>query len=409
MFGRMRRRQGPTGTLRSLRERNREQVVEVLRRQGRASRAEIARITGLSRSTVSSLVNELQEEGLVSERGDEAAPSGAQGGRPAALLSLEAVAGSAVGLDFGHTHVHVAVADLSSRIIAERRISVDVDRAAGDALDTAAELVERLLAEAQADRERVVAVGVGLPGPIDRGTGTFGASLILPGWVGLRPVEELERRLRLPVEVDNDANLGALGELTYGAGRGESDIIYLTIAAGIGAGLIHGGRVHRGATGIAGELGHVAVDPAGRVCGCGNRGCLETMAAAPALLELLARSHGADLTLARLLELADAGDPGVCRALGDAGRAIGRVVADVVNVVNPRTVIVGGELAAAGEPLLRGIRDALERHTLPAAGAAVGLTAGELGERAELLGALALVIAHGEPDQERAPLARSAA
>lgn len=401
----MRRGPGPPGTLRSLRERNRAQVIDVLRRHGSVSRAEIARVTGLSRSTVSSLVAELQEEGLVAERGDESSP-GAQGGRPAALLSLEAVAGSAVGLDFGHTHVHVAVADLSSRIIAERRIRIDVDRAADAALDAAADLVSELLAAAKADRDRVVAVGVGLPGPVDRRTGTFGASLILPGWAGLQPVGELERRLGLPVEVDNDANLGALGELTYGAGRGESDIVYLKVATGIGAGLVLGGRLHRGATGVAGELGHVTIDPDGELCGCGNRGCLEVAAAAPALLAQLTRAHGDDLTVERVLELSAAGDPGARRVLGDAGRAIGGVVGDVVTVVNPRRIIVGGELSAAGEPLLRGIREALERRSLPAAGGAVEVTAGELGERAELLGALALVIAHGRPaDHDRVPVA----
>jgi glucokinase-like ROK family protein len=345
---------------------------------------------------VSSLVSELQHAGLVIERTGNVTPSGAQGGRPGVLLALEPRAGCAVGVDFGHTHVRVAVADLSSRVLAERRRELDVDRSAETALDGAAQLVDELLAEAGVDREAVIAVGMGLPGPLDRVTGAVGSSVILPGWAGLRPGEELARRLHLPIEVDNDANLGALGELTFGATRDAGDIVYLKLASGIGAGLILGGRLQRGATGIAGELGHVIVDPDGHVCRCGNRGCLETVAAAPALLDLLRRSHGEGFTTRDMLESCAAGDLGCRRVITDAGRAIGRALADLVNFVNPRYVIVGGELSAAGEPLLGGIRESIERFALPAAAEAVTVSCGVLGERAELLGALALVIAHTE-------------
>lgn len=395
------------GTLHALRERNRQQVVAVLRREGSATRAEIARLTGLSRSTVSSLVADLEAAGLVAERTDDVARSGAQGGRPGVLLSLSARAGSAVGIDFGHSHLRVAIADLSSRVLAERHCALDVDHSSAAALDRAAETVEELLAEAGTAREDVVAVGMGLPGPLDRATGTVGSSVILPGWSGLRPAEELGRRLGLPIRVDNDANLGALGELTYGAARGASDVVYLKVASGIGAGLVLDGQLRRGATGIAGELGHVIIDPDGHVCRCGNRGCLETVAAGPALLELLRRAHGGDLSMRDLLEGSAAGDLGCRRVLSDAGRAIGRALADLVNLVNPARVVVGGELSTAGEPLLSGVRESIERFALPAAADAVVVTAGVLGDRAELLGALALVIS--APDPVGAPAALRAA
>jgi predicted NBD/HSP70 family sugar kinase len=251
-----------------------------------------------------------------------------------------------------------------------------------------------LLDEAGVQRDTVMAVGMGLPGPLDRITGSVGSSVILPGWAGLRPQEELGRRLDLPIEVDNDANLGALGEVMFGDSRGAEDLVYLKVASGIGAGLILGGRLQRGASGIAGEIGHVIVDPDGPVCRCGNRGCLETKAAAPALVDLLRRSYGEAFTTSDMLERSAAGDVGCRRVLTDAGRAIGRVLAAVANCVNPRYVIVGGELSAAGEPLLTGIRESIERFALPAAAEALTVVSGVLGDRAELLGALALVISH---------------
>ena len=380
------------GGLRSLRERNSARVIDLLRRHGTASRADIARWTGLSRSTVSSLVAELEASGLIVERAEEPRRPGANGGRPPVLLALEPAAGIALGVDFGHTHLRVAVADLSSRILAERHQALDVDRAAAEALDAAAALIDEVLDEARLERERVVAVGMGLPGPIDAVTGVVGSSVILPGWAGLRPAAELERRVGLDVEVDNDANLGALAEVAFGGSRGVADLVYLKVASGIGAGIVVGGRLQRGSTGVAGELGHVPADPSGRVCRCGNRGCLETVAAAPALLELLRASHGRDLTVRDLVELATAGDVGARRVLADAGRAIGRALAVLVNCLNPERIVLGGELSTAGESLLEGVRESLQRFALPSAVAAVRVEIGALGDRAGVLGALSLVI-----------------
>jgi glucokinase-like ROK family protein len=386
------------GSLSSLRERNRKTVIDMLRMHGTLSRAEIARRTGLSRSTVSSLVTDLQGSGIVVEDTSPPAhaPMQAQGGRPAVLLALDPVAGTALGVDFGHRHLRVALADLSSRVLAERHRPHDVDHAADTALQAAAELVDEVLAEAGIPRERVLAAGMGVPGPIDRATGVIGSTTILPGWAGLKPGGELERRLGLPVSADNDANLGALAEVAFGAGRGARHAIYVKVSSGIGSGLILGGRLHHGVAGIAGEIGHVQVNAEGPLCRCGNRGCLETVASATALLELLQRSHGDDLTVRGMVALAHAGDPGCRRVLGDAGRAVGRALADLCNCLNPEVLIVGGDLAAAGEPLLEGVRESIRRYALPAAAEAVRVTAGTLGERAEVLGALALVIGDTE-------------
>lgn len=383
---------GSGGSLTSLREANRLRVVDALRETGSASRSDLMRLTGLSRTTIASLLAGLQQSGLVvedhSQRGSR--------GRPAALLRLNASAGAVLGIDFGHTHMRVAVADLSSTVLAEASTELDVDLEAGPALDAAARLAHEVLEAAGVRFEQVVGAGMGLPGPIDRRTGTLGSSVILPGWQGLNAAGELGKRLQVPVRVDNDANLGALAEHSSGAGRKAAALLYVKIASGIGSGLVLDGRLYRGATGIAGEIGHVQALADGAVCRCGNRGCVETVAAAEPLLALLRPVHGDSLTVQGMLELARAGDLGARRVLNDAGHAVGRVVADVCNHLNPDVVVVGGEISAAGEPLLDGIRDAVDRYALPGAAAAVQIRPAELGERAELLGALALVIGDTE-------------
>lgn len=382
------------GSLASLREVNRLRIVDALRRSGSASRGELVRATGLSRTTVTSILADLQGTGLVVEDADESAKGGR--GRPATLLRLDASAGAALGVDFGHSHLRVAVADLSSTVLAERSIPFDVDLQAGPALDEAVRMAHEVLEEASLRRDHVVGVGMGLPGPIDRRTGLVGSSVILPGWQGLDAAEELGDRLDLPVAVDNDANLGALAEHFFGAGRRATALIYVKIASGIGSGLVLDGRLYRGATGVAGEIGHVQTVPDGAVCRCGNRGCVETVAAAEPLLALLRPMHGEGLSVPEMLELVRSGDLGARRVLNDAGRAVGRAVADLANHLNPDVVVVGGEISVAGDVLLEGIREAVDRYALPAAASALEIRPAELGERAELLGALALVIGDTE-------------
>jgi predicted NBD/HSP70 family sugar kinase/biotin operon repressor len=378
------------GSLESLRAHNRRRVLDALRARGTASRAEIARHTGLSRSTVSSLVGELQDAGLVIETARTGDGGQQSQGRPPVLLTLDRRAGAVVGIDFGHDDVHIAVADLSRTVLAERVSSIDVDHAGLGALDAAADLINEALDEAQVPHERVLAAAMGVSGPVDHAHDLVHRSAILPSWSDMRPGAEMARRLAVPVFVENDANLGALAEVTMGAATGVDDAIYLMIAAGIGAGIIVGGQVLHGAGGTAGELGHVLVDDNGPICRCGNRGCLETQVAGPAIVDLLKRTHGTDLTLDGVMALVHADEPGALRAIEDAGRAVGRVLAGLVNVLNPEAIVVGGELSAAGEALLGPIRTAIGRHAIRPAGDDVRVVRSELGDRAEVLGALIL-------------------
>lgn len=386
-----------TGSLESLREHNLLRVIDVLLERGVASRAEIARQTGLSRTTVSSLVTDLIERGLVAERAPADQRDAAGAGRPPVLLALDRSAGAAIGIDIGHSHLRVAVADLSHTILAQAERALDVDESAKDGFATASELVDEVLAEAAVPRDRVINVGMGVPGPIRHRTGRVGSSSILPGWVDVRVGEEMERHLGLPVVVENDANLGALGEALFGAGRGAQEIVYLKVSTGIGAGLIVAGRIHHGAGGTAGEIGHLLVDEDGHVCRCGNRGCLETVAATPGLLEQLSRTHGTDLSIEDVIGLARGGDPGCRRVIADAGQHIGRAVAMLCNLLNPARIIVGGDLSAGGGLLLDPLRGALRRYAIPSAAEDAEVCTGLLGEQAEVRGAVALAI--GEADR----------
>ena len=378
-----------SGSLESLRERNRRALLDALRRNGSASRADLARQTGLSRSTVSTLISELQAGGMVVEHdpGDDRV---GQQGRPPTLLTLDRSAGLVLGIDFGHEHVRVAIADLSRTILAERTRALDVDRSAEQALDVAAHLADEVVEAAAVARDCILGAGVGLSGPIDVAAGAVHAGKILPGWAGVRPVDELAARLGLDVYLDNDANLGALAEVTLGAGVGASDAIYIMVSGGVGAGLILGGELYRGTGGTAGELGHVLVDEAGPICRCGNRGCLEMMAGGRAIIELLRPSHGDDLTIEQVVALIEEGDTGARRAIADAGRVLGRSVAAIVNAFNPELVIVGGALSGAGDVLLDPLREAVHRYAIPSAAEDVRITRGVLGDRAEVLGALEL-------------------
>lgn len=376
----------------SLREGNRKRVIDALRERGHASRADLARITDLSRSTISTIVGDLVEAGLVSERDGQPADGEPGAGRPPVLVSLNDSAGVALGIDFGHRHLRVAVSDLSHTVLAETWRELNVDHSAAHGLDAAADFVDQVLEEAGVERSRVIGVGMGLPAPIDRSSGMVQNNSILPGWVGVDAAAEASRRLRMPVEVENDANLGALAELVWGAAVGRSEVVYLKIATGIGGGLLSKGKLQHGINGTAGEIGHTVLVADGPVCRCGNRGCLETLASTSAVAELLSASRGEPVSTRRLLELCAAGDAAAQRLIADAGRALGVAVANLCNLVNPECVIIGGDLSAAGDILLQPIRDVVSRIAIPSAAASLEVVPGVLGERAEMLGALALVL-----------------
>lgn len=374
------------GSQSSLHRANLERVVRAVRLAGSLTQAEIARTTGLSAATVSNIVRELKESGTV-EVTDTSA-----GGRRARSVSLSGDAGIVIGVDFGHTHLRVAVGNLAHQVLAEETEPLDVDASWVEGFDRAESLVGRLVQGIGVARDKVIGVGLGVPGPIDVESGTLGSTAILPGWAGINPRQELSQRLGVPVYVDNDANLGALGELVWGSGRGVRDLAYIKVASGVGAGLVINGQIYRGPGGTAGEIGHITLDESGPVCRCGNRGCLETFAAARYVLPLLQGTHGPELTMEKVVELARGGDPGCRRVIADVGRHIGSGVASLCNLLNPSRIVLGGSLAEAGELVLAPIRESVGRYAIPSAARRLSVLTGSLGGRAEVLGALALVL-----------------
>jgi predicted NBD/HSP70 family sugar kinase/biotin operon repressor len=376
-----------------VREYNSARVLAAVRDGAATSRAELGELTGLSRSTITAIVADLLAQGAVVESVPDSLSDGdRRAGRPIRRLRVAPREEYVVAVDFGHSHCRVGIVDSGARVVVDQARSLDVDSSAEAALAYASRTIDRLLAELGPDRARVVGGGIGLPAPVNAHTGMVGPGNVLPKWADRHPAEELQQRLGLPVTVDNDANLGALAELEFGAAHGLSDLIYVKASTGIGAGLVLGGRLYRGSTGRAGEIGHVPVEPNGPLCRCGNRGCLETVASVTQVLGTIQPRHDRPVTVARLVELVADGDAGALRVLGDAGRLIGRVLADVVNNLNPELVVLGGELSLVSEPVLAGVRESIERFAQPVIARDVRVQVSELGADAQLLGAAALAL-----------------
>jgi len=376
----------------NLREEGRLRVLQALYDGAAASRPELVRVTRLSRATVSSLVADMIAAGLVSEDSDQAEPESRPTGRPAQPLSLNRSAAYAVGADIGHTHVRVALCDLYGTPVWDQLELMEVDGAPRETLDLTADLIERALRDCPVPRGRVLGLGADIASPVTS-DGAMGADGIMPGWVGIRPGEELERRTGLAVQLINDANAGALAEHRYGAGRDTDDLIYVRLSAGIGAGIVTAGRLLLGTGGLAGEVGHLLVAPAGLVCRCGNRGCLETVASPVAIARLLQDSWGATVTPEDIPRLLAGSSAGALRMIEDAGEAIGRALAGLVTLFNPQMIVIGGDLAAAGELLTGPICRTIAHYALPSAVPQVRIVIGELGSSAEVRGAASRVLA----------------
>ncbi|GAB2726999.1 ROK family transcriptional regulator [Nocardioides pakistanensis] len=370
----------------------RTRLLDELALRGSASRAELARATGLAPSTVTSLVAALLREGVVREI-ESTGPAGV--GRPGQRLTLGRGAGVVVGVDLGRRHLKVAVADLSHSILARTEVAKSVDQNAAADIEVIREQFRAALVAAGVTADEVLALGMGLPGPVHT-SGELGDSTILPGWVGVRAAEALEEALGMPVSVDNDANLGALSESKWGAGAAVRDLVYLKVSTGIGAGLVIDGRLFRGAGHTAGEIGHTVIDPGGPVCRCGNRGCLEMYAGSAAILAALQPTHPDVTDLAGAVRCATEGDAGCRRVIADAGRSIGSALATLCNLVNPARIIVGGTLGEAGEILLEPMRGSLRRGAVRSAAHDVEIVCASLGHDAELMGAIALALERAE-------------
>ncbi|HWK27988.1 MAG TPA: ROK family transcriptional regulator [Solirubrobacter sp.] len=360
-------------------------VLRALAQQPGMTRAELAEHAAASRPSVSAALRLLEDRGLLEQRASDVERPAI--GRPPMHVFLAGTAASSVGLEVTRTELRAAIFDAAGGLLAEAASPIGGFEDVDGLLDDAERLVGDLVEQGSGP---VLGIGVAVAAPIDRaGRVVDGVSLTRWAQVDLR--RELSERLGLPVTVENDANAAALAEHRFGAGRDCAELLYLHLSPGVGAGLILGNRLYRGAAGIAGELGHVTVDPDGALCSCGSRGCLETIAGPRALEGELRSARGFE-PLGEWIALAGTGDRQVRRLVADAGTAIGTAVATAVNLLNPGRVVVGGRLADAGPVLLDAIDAALVRDAIEPAAARARVVAGELGSRAAILGVAAAVV-----------------
>ncbi|MDT8324451.1 MAG: ROK family transcriptional regulator [Bacteroidota bacterium] len=386
-------------------------VLELIWREKRISRADIARRTQLARSTVSDIVRELLATELIAEVGTERS----SGGRRPVVLEFQDDAFGILGVDIGATHISVALTNLRGRVLAWReqlrpvRTDPEVSRA------LVAQLCDECLAEWGKGKKRLLGIGVAVPSPVDPRHPDRVSEVVLPAWRGQVGLEELHLRYGVPVLIDNDANLGALAEGWWGAGRNVRDFTYIKVATGIGAGIILDGQIYRGSTGVAGEIGHLAIDPHGSPCVCGLRGCLATFIGTRALLDrattLRAEYPGStlsadDLSIFALEDAALSGDTLAVQVVEEAAEHLGIAIAGLLNLVNPAMVILGGSLTRGGDLLLDPLREVVRNRTLVTSVAATEIRIGELGPRAVALGAATLVINAAFADPSLFPRSR---
>ena len=384
---------------------NKHTILDLIRfTPGGISRVELSRRMDLSRAAVTTIVNDLLATSVIRE----AERLNVRSGRPPVVLEINPALGYVVGIDLGATHMGVLVSDLSARILEEVEVALDIQQGPDVCLDEADRQVRTLLARAGLDLRNILAIGIGVPGPIVSDAGMVISPPIMPGWDRFPIRDTLEKRWGCPVSVNNDAELGTLGEWASGVGRGERNLAYIKVGTGIGAGLLLDGQIYRGVTGSAGEIGHLTIDENGPICSCGNQGCLEAIAGGRAIAQQAqdAVRNGKRTQLSNVdpVEKITARDVATAARKGDliaqqilaqAGSHIGIAIAGLVNLFNPGLVIIGGGVAQTGDILLEPMRQAVQRRSLPAATRVVRITTSMLGRRSSSMGAViqALTIA----------------
>lgn len=386
------------GPLTRLRRGHEQSVLELLRKYGPLSRAELGTRSGLSRTTLYDIV-----AGLVTSRAVVVGTPYVEArkrGRPVERLSLNPAAGEAVGIDFARRAVHVAAVNLAHEVVGSAGEGHAADLSWPERVDIAVRLLDSLTTGARGESEAggsgraqavqlgaLRAIGVGVVGPT---TDPGSESAHAQGIDGLPDL--LRKRFGVPVLLDNNTRLAALAEAVWGAAADSSDVLYLRLSHGVGGGLVVGGALHRGRHGLSGEFGHITVDPAGERCECGGTGCLETVASLDAVLRRYRAAGGRADSPARFLDAATAGDPPALEVLARVGGEVGGVLAAICHAVGPGVIVVGGELAQAGDALLEPVERALRQHLMPLARHHVDVRRATLGEAGSALGGIALVL-----------------
>lgn len=360
-------------------------------RSGQAStRAELARITGLSRSTISQRIDELMARGLVVV-GDESISTG---GRPPGALLFNRNAGYVLAVDCGASTTHLGIANLGGELVAEHTDYLDVAEGPEKVLHWMEINLRRMISEAELDDSPLLGVGVGLPGPVEHSTGRPVRPPIMPGWDGYPVADQLSHQFGVLALVDNDVNIMALGEHRL-YHPDSADFLFIKISTGIGCGMVINGNIHRGAHGAAGDIGHINVPGHEDVqCACGNFGCLEAVASARAIASQLSDIDPDGDKAGQIVAQVLGGRPDAIAKLRDAGREIGGVLAMLVNSYDPDVLVVGGHLAEADQPLIAGIREVIYRRSPPLATHNLRIERSQLGDRSGVVGCALMVVDH---------------
>ena len=374
-----------------MRELNEQIVLGLLRQGGAISRAELARRSNLSRSTISSIIATLLASNTVQETGI----GDSHGGRRPIIVEFNYQSAFAIGVDLSSSTLTILLTDLAANVLRQVRVPFDSARGPEICIAQLAAQINLMLHQAHIPRAKVVGVGVGVPGPLAYASGRLVSPPAMPGWhdVPLRGL--LEEALGLRIFIDNDANFGALAEHHWGAARGCNDVIYVYLGNdGIGCGLILDGKLYRGDTGSAGEIGHLMIAEDGPACRCGTSGCLEAIASVPAILKRAQALGLACREIGDLICLADGGNRQAIGLIEATGAHLGVALASIIDMLNPGCVIIGGVLSGAGDTLLQPIRSIMQRRGLAVAVEHVVTMPGLLGYEVVAVGAVSLVVQH---------------
>ncbi|WP_068923017.1 ROK family transcriptional regulator [Planobispora rosea] len=365
------------------------EVLRLIRTGEAVTRADIGRVTGLSRPAVSLRVTELLDRGLVVE--DTEGPS--TGGRPPTRLAFNASGGVVLVGALGASRTQIAVCDLAGTVLDRADLGIDVE----DGPDVVLPLVMQTWNDLLGDRSvsQVRGVGLGVPATVEFAARRTESARIMASWTGVAIPPIIEERFPGPVFLDNDVNVIAIGEHRAIYAGEADDLLFVKVSTRIGAGVIAGGEILRGALGAAGEIGHIPVRHGGGVlCRCGNTDCLDSVASATSILRTL-RERGRDVkTLADVVALVRAGDAGTMTVIRDAARMLGEVVATAVNILNPAVVVLGGDVAEAFQPLVSGVREVVYRRSTALSTRNLRIERSRLGPGAGITGCAHMVLDH---------------
>lgn len=378
----------PRGNRDLIRSINRSILLNVIKTEGEVSRVALAHITGLSPATVTTITGQLIQEGLVFEK----ATGDSTGGRPPIMLALNPRGGFVIGIKLMEGKAVGAITDLNASILAKDAIDLP-DTQVNTSVETLVTLVNRLVQQGGIKKKQLMGVGIGLAGVVDFAQGIVKQNPIF-GWKNVNLRELLESRMRVPVYIDNDVNTLTLGEKWLEPGKPEDDFIVITLGRGIGMGIVINGQIYRGKGGGAGELGHIMVDPNGPRCDCGRQGCLETLLSDRALVAEAQQKVSADVRdLDDLIARMKAGDQNAALIFTRAGKLLGHQIANLVNLFDPKLIIISGEGIRMGDVFFSAVRSTFNEGVMPGLAEDTEIRVNSWGDDIWALGAASLVIA----------------